>query len=182
MELTGVALSPHNDDVELFAAGQLCLYRPLVVVVFRSHVQELRGTGITSRQREAETDASMDVFGLDWRQWPYLDSAALPAEGEARIARLADNFDFCIAPAIEEGGHMQHNQVGLLAWSAFGPERTIRYTTYRRGAGRSSGETLVALDLDCEAAKAAALACYRTQIEEPTTASWFAKPWEEWLA
>jgi LmbE family N-acetylglucosaminyl deacetylase len=182
MTRSTVALSPHNDDLELFASQLLTDYTPYVVVVFRSHVQELRGAGITSRQRERETGLALEWFGIDWEQWPYPDSEPLSQTAAMRIRHLAVEYERCICPAVEEGGHDQHNAVGQVALMAFGHERTIRYLTYRRGEGRSTNGREMQLSPDTIRRKHRALAEHATQIKEPSTRPWFVETLREWVA
>lgn len=155
-----VLLSPHNDDAVLFSTWNLLRHRPDVVTVFRSVRQE--AYGITASDRQFEDVAACRILGVpSWRQLPYPDSEPLPP---GWIDELAEKYEFCIAPAIEGGGHEQHNEVGHAALDAFGG-RTILYLTYRRLHGKSDWGREVLYKPPWVTLKLRALACYRTQIE-----------------
>ena len=186
--MTAILFSPHNDDSELFAFYQLMLHRPKVVVCFRSDLQERRGTGITAAIREAETDRAMNVAGCDWEQWPILDS---DPERAARLSGLMSHAAswfpprLVVAPLAEENGHEDHNMVANAVTVAFAHRaHIIRYATYQRGRGRTvTDREMPHLDLWWRL-KIAAMNCYQSQIDEPTTCPWFADPQaeSEWIA
>lgn len=156
-------LSPHNDDAVLFGTFTLLREKPLVVTCFRSVVQEVRGLGITSAQREAEDDAAFAILDVDHVQWPFPDIGDGGGMGEA-FRELAGGYDRVYAPAYEEGGHEQHNQIGLLAAALFGPLLTP-YLTYTRAGGKSEGRNRVNYEPEWVTLKLRAMACYRSQIE-----------------
>lgn len=156
-----VLLSPHNDDAVLFSTWNLLRHRPHVVTVFLSVKQ--KAYGITAAKRQDEDLAAFRILGVrSWKQLPHLDSQPLPPTW---LDELAGEYEFCIAPAVEGGGHEQHNEVGRAALDAFGAERTIRYLTYRRHHGKSDWGREVPYEPAWVALKLQALACYRTQIE-----------------
>lgn len=176
--MTDLLLAPHNDDEVLWTTWTLLRHDPLVVVCFASHLQELRGTGITARQRTAETVEALSVLGITrFDQWEYADSLAADAALEILKQPMrelaAEHPDATVwAPAVEDNGHDQHNVVGNLAYTMW-PQNQVRpYLTYRRGSGRTVGAE-VPFEPDWPALKLQALACYRTQIAEPSTAYWF---------
>jgi LmbE family N-acetylglucosaminyl deacetylase len=168
--MSKLLLSPHNDDAELFACWTLLRHQPQVIVCLRSKVQEQYG--ITAEQREAETAAAMDILGIEWRQWPMLDS-----EPDWELAETwlngwnadpyADHFgDIHVwAPAIEEGGWPHHNKIGELADLVFGYENVTHYLTY---SGRPVVKSTVGIEVPYEdewlILKHRALACYESQI------------------
>lgn len=181
--MKAIVLSPHNDDAELFCCFNALKYNAHVIVCLRSHVQELRGTGITAEVREAETARAMDVLGLDWTQWPLLDSKRLISEGFPALKEMmisldeSESPDLVFAPAWEENGHDQHNEIAWLARRVFG-YRYRPYLTYRRGFDRSYGER-VEFESHWPILKLRALACYESQIQEPSCAPWFlGEQWE----
>lgn len=180
--MTACLLSPHNDDAELFACGILLQHRPKVFVILRSdrmaQPEYPGGQTVTAQEREAETDASMRLLGCTWKQWPYLDSAPAWSEIRLRVQELEARFDHCFAPAVEAGGHEQHNAVGELAVELFGPDRVTQYLTYTREGGRSAAGRLVPCDLQ---RKQAALACYRSQASHPMTRAHFSGPLDEYV-
>ena len=132
-----VFIAPHNDDETLFGAFTLLRERPHVVVCLRSMVQELRGCGITYRQRERETAAAMRTLGVpSWEQWEIPDSEPDWALLEDRLRSLDAARVF--APAVETGGHEHHNAIAAIAERAFGGRLTA-YLTYTEAARSSRG-------------------------------------------
>ncbi len=183
-------LEPHQDDACLFACWTLLREKPHVVTILQSDLQARRGTGITASQRVAENElALVNVLGLTWEQWEFSDAdpdwEAIRAELYLLDARSSEAVDV-YAPAIEpEGGHPHHDKLGRLADEVFGAARVTHYTTYRWGHGRSGGsgyQEVLPADPDHVRMKLLALACYGTQIREPSTGHhWMQGLWE-WYA
>jgi len=172
--VSALLLSPHNDDETLFASGFCIAHNPHVVVVLRSQVQEDR-YGITADTREQETGCALDTLGVTgWTQWPYLDSDPDWGAVENALRSIDDRLqpDRVFAPAVELGGHAHHNLVGDLAHVVFG-DRVTSYLTYVRGNGRSRSDREVPFMPAWPAVKLRALACYLSQIAEPSTRDWF---------
>jgi LmbE family N-acetylglucosaminyl deacetylase len=181
--LKSVLLSPHNDDESLFAAFLAMRHDPTVVICFRSHIQEKRGTRIVWSEREAETSAALDCLGISaWEQWEYLDTGDDAFAIATDIHRLSEEYEHCFAPAIEAGGHEQHSLIGMLALIFFGPERLTQYLTYTRHGGRSTQGTEVEYDPWMVKAKLEALACYGSQILEMTCTEHFVRGLKEYVA
>lgn len=178
--MRSLLLSPHNDDDALFASGLILRHRPHVVVVLRSQVQEDRGYGITAALREAETDEAMRVLGVTWEQWQFSDAAPDWDAIRLDLQALSRRYDHCFAPAPEPGGHEQHNRIGRLADDVFGHARCTFYLTYTRSGGKSTGGTPVLFEPGWAATKTAALRCYRTQREHPSTAPHFERDLTEY--
>lgn len=177
--MNAVLLSPHNDDETLFAAYACLAHRPFVVICLRSELQERRG-GPSAATREAETDSAMAILGCPWTQWKFSDAERVPRNTlEIWMRHLQATHDVVIAPAVEEGGHEHHNLVGELAREVWGSE-VIAYTTYRRGHGRTEVGNRTVPDPDWIVRKHAALACYRSQIENADTRPWFTGALDEW--
>jgi LmbE family N-acetylglucosaminyl deacetylase len=172
--------SQPSDDETLFATFTCLRHRPHVLVVLKSQLQEDRGTGITARTREMETGRAMEILGCTWRQWPYPDSDPDWNEIEDRLQVAGRDYDHCFAPAFEDVGHEQHNQVAELARHIF-DGRVTHYLTYRRGPGRTPG-TRATFMPHWPVLKLRALACYESQIAEPSTRDWFLGEQWEYLA
>lgn len=181
--MSSLFLSPHNDDETLFGAFTLLRERPLVVVVFESVKQER--VGISSGQRERETDAAMKILGCEWKQMNFLDTEAGVPLFEELVRWLAGfkadhDIERVYAPAIEEDGHVQHNYVGQAADIVYG-RRVTHYMTYANGRGRSEGpHPVVVVDPAWVGLKLRALACYESQIREPSTGHHFCQALHEW--
>jgi LmbE family N-acetylglucosaminyl deacetylase len=160
-------LAPHNDDETLFGSFSLLREKPHVVICLRSTVQELRGTGVTYTQREAETQEAMDVLGVrSWEQWSFPDSDPPWDEIERELGQWV--VERVYAPAWEAGGHEHHNELAEVVERVFPPEKLTRYLTYTT-AGRSSSGAEVAFEPEWVLLKLHALACYRSQIVVPET-------------
>jgi LmbE family N-acetylglucosaminyl deacetylase len=172
--MTALLLSPHSDDAVLFACWSLLAHRPLVVTVLASQLQEDLGMGVTHATRAAEDACAYNLLGCDHTQWPYPDSDPDWGAVENAMRTMDERLqpDRVFAPAIEPGGHGQHNAVAQAALSVFG-ERVIGYLTYVRGNGRSRSDREVPFEPSWPAVKLRAMACYLSQISEPSTRDWF---------
>lgn len=131
--------------------------------------------GISHAERAAEDQAAMAVLGCEVEQWPEPDTNPDWEAIERMMRHFAETqpVNIALAPAVEDGGHEQHNQIGELAEQIFtGRGQLIRYMTYRRGYGRS-----VAHEVDFQPEwvqlKYKALSCYLSQIRERSTRTWF---------
>lgn len=172
-EVTDLFLSPHNDDETLFGAFTILRHNPHVIVCLKSVLQEARGTGITAVQRETETARALWWLGdPTWEQWQFSDMDPDWEALKTRLSRGSVGYRRVFAPAYEQDGHEQHNKISQIARHIFGEEKVETYLTYRRGHGRSVG-TEVPYEASWPMKKLRALACYETQINEPSTAYWF---------
>lgn len=181
--MTALAFEPHHDDVALFAAFESQRLNAHVVTVLESHVQAARGLPITQQMRHAENNCAMHELGLTWTQWPYRDDAP-DWDAVLTAMRLIDDRlkpELVLAPHVELGSHEHHRRVGELAQEVFAG-RVGCYTTYVRGQGRTITGTPVVGTADQIARKLRALACYRSQIGEPTCQPWFLDGLTEYLA
>lgn len=181
--MSATLLAPHNDDETLFASYLVQKFRPRVFVCLRSQVQYDR-YGITAERRERETKAALRELGLgktrDYLQLGELDSKPrwhlLRRELTAVVPRSGPVF----APAYEDGGHEQHNELAVIARDLFG-SRVIAYATYVRGQEKTRSKTEVVPEPAWIVGKLRALACYRSQIEEPSCRPWFLGDLREYL-
>lgn len=194
--MSSLFLSPHNDDAVLFGSFTLLREQPHVVVVFRSVVQEKRGTGITAATREQEDRDAMIVLGLDthlpvpstrWEQWEFGDDdpdVNLGGPIVAKIRETAERFDHVYAPfPYEHDGNPQHDAVGTIAREQVNDEHLTYYHTYTGGRHREESQHRVPiLDPDWVRLKLLALACYTSQIREPSTGHHFTQALHEWYA
>ena len=183
--MTALLLAPHSDDETLFASFLILRYRPHVVTCFRSHVQEARG-GPTFATREQETQKATRHLGFpDLEQLPVRDDAPDPEMLAALLTEIEgrERWDVVFAPAVEDGGHDQHNLVGELALQVFGAERVTTYLTYRRGHGKSQSLSPIPYEPSWVSAKLRAMAEYESQIELDNCRYWFTEaPLLEWYA
>lgn len=197
-------LSPHNDDETLFGGFLIRRFQPeFVVIVYDSYIQCMRGAGYCDAEtRRAESVRALEILtpqstvlfahladdqkysaddvaiAIHHALWtwnknrantlelaagrPYSDPPAVP-----------DAFDLIISPLFEDNGHEQHNVVALAADKVPAKKR-LAYTTYTRGAGRTTNGEKFDPTPDEIACKLRAKACYLSQIRHTSTRSWFA--------
>lgn len=172
-------LQPHSDDGTLFAAWTILRYRPHVVTCFESHVQAQRG-GPDHATRLWEDKMALFQLGIrDFTQLPVRDDG--PDE-QMLVACLEEfkeqEWERVFAPAVELGGHAQHNMVGDVAAQLW--EDVTFYTTYVRGQGRTRTDHEVSYEDDWPAAKFRAMACYVSQINTENCRPWFSDWDREW--
>jgi hypothetical protein len=140
-----------------------------------------------AEEREAETDAAMNIFGCDWRQWPLGDRHASDEEVEAFMWGLRDpagfdDWDLVFAPAVEENGNVQHNLIGELADQVFTDCEVRHYLTYTNPPlMRSRSNKVVEPEHAWLQLKRLALACYRSQTKTPSNRH-FVEDLTEYLA
>lgn len=133
------------------------------------------GIGISAQCREHETSSAVRTLGCEWEQWPEPDVKPDP---EALAALMLDidearRPERVYAPAVEPGGHDQHNLIGQLAAQVFNG-RVQPYLTYRRGFMRTRSDNEVPYTAEMVALKLRALSCYRSQIAlRDNTETWF---------
>lgn len=175
--------APHNDDEVLFGAFTIMRENPLVVIVFDGYVQAERdGAPVTAAQRRAESLAALRELGaappmfLGFRDTDKV-CGALP-DAIADLIRKSKP-EAVYAPAIEDGGHDQHNLVGKLVAEAFSGTR--HYMTYTRTRGKSTGVP-VRPGPGFLQRKLRALACYDSQIGLANCREHFLRDQNEYLA
>jgi len=177
--MTVLFLEPHDDDLVLFSCFNLIRHQDeaTVVTCLRSDIQNSAhypGGPITYQTRERESHDAMFTLGVGWyAHWEYLDSDPDWASIAVALSEFQLGFspEIVFAPAVEETGHDQHNEIGSLALGVFGT-RVKPYLTYTRDRGRSKGRE-IEYDADWVALKYRALACYQSQIRCPATRYWF---------
>lgn len=176
--------APHNDDETLFASFTMMRESPLLVVVFDGHLQGMRrGVKITAQQRRAETLAAVNELGCAPPLFMGFSDAAPPSSALSdAIGELIRKTspEAVWAPAVEPGGHEQHNAVGRIARELF--PGTRHYLTYTRPAGKSVHGTPVAIGPGMIERKLRALACYESQIELENCREHFLRGLHEYYA
>jgi LmbE family N-acetylglucosaminyl deacetylase len=188
-------IDPHGDDAVLFASFTVMRERPLVLVVFDSFVQPLRGAlgcDLMTRRRESlDAMVHLDPPKIEWLGFRDGDPPVVNNLTNALVACI-DGIDVNFpaleiwAPAYEEGGHEQHNLVARACDAFEGSCRVHRYLTYTRRHGKSRledpdyrypyrAEVLPRSGEDI-ARKHRALACFKSQMQlDPRIgcADWF---------
>ncbi len=206
-----IFLSPHTDDECIFGSFTVQREKPLVIVVFDSFVQVTRGAAYCDWEtRREETQQALSVLvepepmydtatGTYFVPNPavkfcgFRDDAPVPAWMIADTVQqlLADEVpEHIFAPAWEANGHDQHNEVATAAsalvarWNDGKPPvlKQTRYLTYTRHNGKSRSGMPVPATPEMIRRKHLALACYKSQIENPMTREWFMKDLEEYYA
>jgi len=113
-------LSPHNDDEALFGAFTIMREKPLVLIVTDSHIQYLRGDGITPGQRRLETQRAMKKLGVEIY---FLDIPDDNITKEILTTALNTipygnirNAKVVFAPMIEGGNRETQKNIPLETW------------------------------------------------------------------
>jgi LmbE family N-acetylglucosaminyl deacetylase len=165
--MSAILFAPHGDDESLFAAYTCMRERLHVIVCSQDANPDVR------RKRSIETTNAISILGCSHQEWPM--SAADINWNQAReLAQAWAKMDppRVYAPAVHPQGHEQHNRVGELALEVYG-DKVIPYCTYAPRGQRQIGEIEVIPSADEISRKLRAIACYRTQIENPPTRPWF---------
>jgi LmbE family N-acetylglucosaminyl deacetylase len=167
-------VSPHNDDAALFASFTLQRERPLVLTVFDSHVQVSRGHyACDAATRRKEDAAAMEILGCGIAFSGVSDEEPeLTIKERVRGALSHWTPSEVWIPAVEDGGHLQHNLVGEIGSDVFAGSKIHRYLTYTRTHGKSTNGREVKPTGAMMMKKLQALACYRTQIEIDALGCW----------
>lgn len=170
-------LAPHADDETLFAAYLAQHYAAHVIVVY-------------DEGRESELAQATQWLGCTHQQLPVQKGTTDAEEVEVFLNGLRDPlgqdpWDIVAMPAVEEGGHEEHNAVGKAGWQTFGDLEIVRYTTYAPRGERTRGRhESFPSQPEHVARKLAALSCYRSQIADPASGPWFYSllDMREWIA
>lgn len=166
-----IFISPHNDDAVLFGCFTLLREKPLVVTVFDSYLQGIRGFPVTADQRHQEDiNAICCMLDLKLRFCYVPDSTKyeeLFVAVRQALKEIADNYDIThvYLPAVYPyDGNEQHNAVGHIGKDVFKGIRKTFYHTYT-----TKGKVTEGVEVRCEdgqwlLAKYRALECYKSQI------------------
>lgn len=172
--MSTVFISPHDDDHALFGAFTCLRETPILVVVYDGYRQASRGLAVTAEDRMAETMRAAEILGcggplrLGFRDDdPTVTSDRIRARAGEVLNGLRPHEIY--APAIEEGGHAQHNTVA----EAFHDRAWKQYLTYTT-AGKSESPFMVPiLEASWIEKKLLALACYKSQFNlDPRMGCW----------
>ena len=171
--MNALLVAPHADDESLFACYLALRLRARVVVCLDS--------GLI---RFLELTDAMDVLGCEWSMIRTPEDDPNWGLVQSTIEWDAKDATTLIAPAYEDGGHEHHNRVARIVDELDHPH-VVRYLTYVRGRGRSTGVE-VPSSQPMRDLKLAALLCYQSQIKNPATAPWFPggaySDMREWIA
>lgn len=161
-----IFLSPHSDDEILFGAYTIMREKPLVVIVTHATMQ-----GDNGNERAMESYRAMKMLGASV-MFLGIDEDKLTEEVLEERLRFLDDDDYLylFAPEHEENGNPHHNLVNKVA-----NKLTWRIQTYKTYTGledRTIGIEVVPTPEELELKKRA-MACYKTQIQNPNTAHYF---------
>lgn len=177
--MRSLLFAPHNDDETLFTSFLIQRERPLVIVCYRSVLQE--GQGIKAFEREQETKDAMLALVDDgvFVQWQYPDDdTTTDDEIEANMWGLLDPVsddvpDTVYVPFEHRRSHPQHNQVSRVAKRVFHSSTVVEYLTYDfPGGPKQTRGSQVEPDADMIVRKLQALSCYGSQIEAGPRRMW----------
>jgi LmbE family N-acetylglucosaminyl deacetylase len=177
-------VSPHNDDAVLFGAFTLLRSEPTVLTVFDSFVQVQRGYAeCNAAARRAEDLDAMHILGCTIQFGGVRDDEAdlwLRTRVHSALSHWRPQEVWI--PAVESGGHEQHNLVGEIGAEVFVRAKVHRYLTYT-GSGKSRWGQEVAATGAMIRKKLQALACYKTQLEIEALNCFqhFARDLSEWM-
>lgn len=174
MSTSTLVLAPHGDDESLFVAYTCMRERAHVIVCTQDRDPEVR------QARSLEVTSAIRILGCTHQEW-QIPETEFGYRGHQTVREYLQVWDTdrapwkperVYAPALDQDGHDQHNLVGALALEVFA-ERVIPYLTYApRGQRQRYGQEVVPTAEEIQR-KLKALACYRTQIENPATRPWF---------
>jgi LmbE family N-acetylglucosaminyl deacetylase len=176
-------LSPHNDDEALFGAFTILREQPLVIVVFDSFVQVAAGNPECNwKARRNETASALAILNphgeVRFLGIPDDRSVISWTDFENAMEPFRHDVEHVYAPAIEDGGHQQHNLVGKFA-DHFFHDRVTHYMTYTN-RGKSTSNKVVPFSPRWLSLKLNALSCYETQTNLPSTRDHFLRDQHEY--
>ena len=180
--MNAIVLAPHGDDETLFVAYTCMRERAHVIICSQDADPVIR------KQRSLETTAAIQILRCSHHEWPIIagqiewEEAKVKLEPWNSTALVASTPDRVYAPAVDPQGHEEHNLIGNLAIAVFG-DKVIPYGTYAPRGRRQRLLNDVIPTADEIQRKLQALACYRSQIENPSTRPWFSEllDMKEWL-
>lgn len=161
-------VSPHNDDAVLFGSFTLQRERPEVLTVFDSYAQVQRGhAACHAEARRIEDVNAMSLLECT-NAWGLVRDDLPIEQARPAVHRVLTDWRKYVhevwLPAVEEGGHEQHNLVGEIGLEVFAGARIHRYLTYTRTHGKSIAGVEVSCNGEMVLMKLRALACYASQI------------------
>jgi len=166
-------LAPHNDDEALFGAFTIMREKPLVVIATDSYVQQLRGDGITAKQRRLETERAMEKVGVESYFLGIPDNnftrETLISALEATPENIK-NAKVVFAPMVE-GGNKIHDIVGEVAHEMF--DNVLHYSTYTKTRSYSIGDIEVKPTQEERKLKSDILEEYHTQKNHKCNKTYF---------
>ena len=159
-----VFLSPHSDDAVLFAAYTILREKPLVVTVTHATMQ-----GDNGEERVLEDYRAMRVLGVSLTHLG-IDEDKLTEDVLREKLQVFPPDTLYFIPEYEREGNPHHNIVHDTVRRMTDNYR--EYKTYTGLEDRTVGIEVIPTPEEL-ALKKRAMACYKTQIENPNTAHYF---------
>lgn len=159
-----VLISPHPDDAVLFASYFILREKPLVITVTHPTYQ-----GDNGNQRIVEDYSALRILGAPIC-FLGIDEDKLTLEILLERLHFLPPGTHYYIPEYEKDGNPQHNLINIAIKS-----ETFNWTEYKTYSGledRTIGSEVIPTEEEL-LLKQAAMACYRTQIENPNTAHYF---------
>ena len=160
-----VFLSPHPDDEILFGAYTIMREKPLVIICTHATMQ-----GDNGYERAMESYRAMKILGASVMFLGIDENELTERVLEKKLKPMIDDETLIYAPEYEIDGNHHHNIVAIVAkrldWG------TQTYKTYTGLESRTIGKEVIPTPEELELKKRA-MACYKTQIENPNTAHYF---------
>lgn len=158
-------ISPHSDDI-IFATYTILREKPIVVTITHSTLQGDNGFDRVLEDYKASKILGVPIMFLG------IDEDELTEE--ILVEKLSviskETADVVYIPEYQENGNPQHNLVNKVCKRLFWD--TKDYKTYSGLEDRTLGIEIIPTEEELEIKKQA-MACYRTQIENPMTAHYF---------
>lgn len=159
-----ILISPHSDDATLFAAYTILREKPLVITVTHSTLQ-----GNNGHERVLEDYKAMRILGASIC-FMGIDEDKLTEELLIeKFLPFALNSEAWLPEEIENG-NPHHNLITQTLKKMFW--KVHFYKTYSGLETRTVGKEVIPTPEELELKKRA-MACYKTQIENPNTAHYF---------
>jgi LmbE family N-acetylglucosaminyl deacetylase len=162
-----ILFAVHNDDEALWTAFLVQRTKPIVCIVTDSHIQPNRGdVGCTTEIRRAETDAAMKILCAPVTFLGIRDDEITGENFRQALEQRFSPDTPVYLPALQ-GGNPHHDIVSRVGSEFFND--VTYYATYAKGEHFTPIGDQVLPTLQEERLKAEALACYKSQLNLPST-------------
>lgn len=164
-----ILISPHSDDATLFASFTIQREKPLIITATHATMQ-----GGNGNERVLEDYMASKILGVPIC-FLGIDEDKLTEEilnEKYEIIGVNDEYlDTMYIPEYKENGNPQHNLINKYFKKRYS-FLVKEYKTYSGIEDRTIGKEIIPSEEELEIKKRA-MACYRTQIENPMTAHYF---------
>ena len=157
-------LSPHQDDAVLFASYIIQREKPIVVSVTHPTIQ-----GNNTYERILEDYKAMKLLGVPIMYLGIDEDKLNDPILYDKLSQIKTD-DIVYIPEYQENGNQHHNIVNRVAKNIF--KNIKEYKTYSGLEDRTIGKEIIPTEQELKLKKKA-MACYKTQIENPLTNHYF---------